>query len=59
MLKKAMILLFLLILFPLQINAETSEVIQEGSAGGYHYQMSMGGRTLTWEIGHEKRKKTF
>ncbi|UTE78414.1 MULTISPECIES: geobacillin-26 family protein [unclassified Rossellomorea] len=59
MFKKAMILLFLLLLFPLQINAETSEVIQEGSVGGFHYQMSMEGRTLTWEIGHEKRKKTF
>ncbi|QHE60311.1 geobacillin-26 family protein [Rossellomorea vietnamensis] len=59
MFKKAMIVLFLLILFPLQINAETSEMIQEGSAGGFHYQMSMEGRTLTWEIGHEKRKKTF
>lgn len=59
MLEKAMILVFLLMFFPILVNAETSEVIEEGSAGGFHYKVVKEDRTLLWEICHEKQKKTF
>lgn len=59
MFKNAMIIVFLLALFPMQVNAATSKVIVEGSAGGFHYKMIKEDRTIFWEIGSEKHEKTF
>ncbi|MCR8849273.1 hypothetical protein NQ095_12695 [Rossellomorea sp. SC111] len=59
MFKNAMILVLLLALFPIQVNAETSAVMQDRSAGGFHYKLITEGRAITWEIGHENHKRTF
>ena len=59
MFKNAMVIVFLLVLIPIQVNAGASKVMEEGSAGGFHYKIVKENRTLLWEISHEKQKNTF
>ena len=51
-----MILVFLLILIPMQVNVAASKVFQEGSAGGFHYKIMVEDRSIFWEVGHKEHK---
>ncbi len=59
MFKKEMIIVFLLVLIPMQVNAETSEVITIGDAGGFYYKVIKESNSLTWKIGDEEYKQTI
>ncbi|MBW3112579.1 geobacillin-26 family protein [Bacillus sp. MCCB 382] len=57
--KKAMVIVFLLGLIPMQVNAESTEVITKGDAGGFYYKVIKEGNSFTWKIGDEDYKQTI
>ncbi len=59
MFKNAMIIVFLLVLIPIQVNAEATKVIGERSAGGFHFKIIMDRSSFTWKIGSGSHRQSI